>query len=367
MKQKQGTVNNEPQSNANEEKSSDSGLKWYNPKEYPRIIYGLHWFAKERVYRRLPLTPEYPVRNEINSLANCTAGGQIRIVTDARKLAIRVNLAAPASMDHMAATGQCGFDCYVDQGKGLRYCGTTRFNRDNSEYEHVFFDLPQHQDKKVVLNFPLYQGVKDVWVGVDTDSRVFEPYPFKNNKKAVFYGTSITQGGCASRPGMAYTNILSRKLNMECINLGFSGNGRGEPELARNICTMEDIALIVLDYEANASASGKYLSSLPNFIRILREKHPETPVLLVSQIIFARELLNPETSLRLENLEFQKQLVKELVNQGDRNIHFMDGSNLLGEDFEECTVDGVHATDLGFYRMAENLFGTVSILAKVKN
>lgn len=364
MNQNQGNANNEPESNGSGE---NSGFKWYNPKEYPQIVYGLHWFAKERIYRRLPRTPEYPVRDEVNSLADCTAGGQIRIVTDARKLAIRVNLAAPASMDHMAATGQCGFDCYVDAGKGLRYCGTTRLNRNSSEYEHVFFDLSQHQEKKVVLNFPLYQGVKDVWVGVDKDSRVFIPYPFENNKKAVFYGTSITQGGCASRPGMAYTNILSRKLNMECINLGFSGNGRGEPELALNICTMENIALIVLDYEANASAHGTLRSSLPGFIRILRGKYPETPILLVSQIIFASEILHPENNLRRENLEFQKQLVKDLADQGDRNIHFFDGSNLLGEDFDECTVDGVHLTNLGFYRMAENLIDTVRNLVKVNN
>lgn len=341
----------------------DNEMKWYNPKEYPQIVYGLPWFAEEKVYRRLPLNPKNPVRKEVDSLANCTAGGQIRIITNAKKLSIRVNLSSPANMDHMPATGQCGFDCYVDAGEGLRYCGTTRFDHKNSEYEYVFFDLKENQKKKVVLNFPLYQGVNDVWVGVDNDTDLFEPYPFNKKTRAVFYGTSITQGGCASRPGMAYTNILSRKLNIECMNLGFSGNGRGEPEMAHNICTIDNVSLIVLDYEANASAGGCYQQTLPGFINILRESHKETPILLISQIIFASEILNLEPRLkRSENLEFQKQLIKELVEKGDMNIYFCDGSNLLGEDYEECTVDRVHPTNLGFYRIAENLTGIIKDL-----
>jgi len=337
----------------------DKGFRWYNPKEHPEIVYGFPWFMKERIYRRLPEKPDPPVRREVDSLADCTSGGQIRILTDTRRLAVRVKLAGPANMIHMPATGQCGFDCYVNTGEGMRYCSTSKYNYEDSEYEYIFFELEECKTMEVILNFPLYQGVHDVWVGVDEDTGIFKPYPFQCSSKAIFYGTSITQGGCASRPGMSYTNILSRKLDMECINFGFSGNGKGEPELAKIISTLEDISLIVLDYEAN-TWSGLLQETLVDFIKILREYHQVTPILILSKIIFSAEVLNPASFNRLVNAEFQRKLVQKLNEEGDSSIMFYDGSQLLGNDFDECTVDGIHLTDLGFYRMAEKLVGVIN-------
>jgi lysophospholipase L1-like esterase len=181
-----------------------------------------------------------------------------------------------------------------------------------------------------------------------------EPPPFWHSGKFVIYGTSITQGGCVSRPGMAYSNILSRRLNAQFVNLGFSGNGRGEPELARIISQIPDISFIFLDYEANANNDIK--NTLNPFIDILRESYSSVPILVISKIRYAAATDGSKAYQSLMNLrDFQKNLVRQRINAGDKNIFFLDGSEILGEDFDECTVDGVHPSDLGSMRIADVL------------
>ena len=334
----------------------DKGFRWLNLKDFPQMVFGFPWFENEKLYRRLPKDPMYKLPEMVDILAYCTSGGQIRLYTDSCRLAIRVQLSGPANMVHMPATGQCGFDCYVDVGHGMKYFNTTKYNVKNSNYEFLFFEWGCSVSKKVLINFPLYQGIKDVWIGVDDATTVLQPYSFESKKRAVFYGSSITQGGCASRPGMSYTNILSRILDMECINLGFSGNGKGEPELAKLISTISDLDLIVLDYEANSWKNNLLQKTLQDFIGILRTKYVDIPILVVSKLPYADEVFDQgKAQIRKNNIEFQKNLVNTLRKQGDRYLYFLDGSGLLGNDFNECMVDGVHPTDLGFYHIAQNM------------
>ncbi|WP_338131003.1 SGNH/GDSL hydrolase family protein [Cohnella rhizosphaerae] len=156
---------------------------------------------------------------------------------------------------------------------------------------------------------------------------------------------------------MAYPNLLSRYLPYEFINLGFSGNGKGEPEVARTIAGIADPAMFVLDYEANVGTAERMAETLPAFIRILRERHPEVPILVVSKIRSAGERFYEEMRQLLHDRKHvQRSTVERLRSEGDANVHFLDGGTLLGdEDAEECTVDGVHPTDLGFLRMAKSL------------
>ena len=329
-------------------------LAWYSPKDPPFHVAGLAWFAQEGIYRRLPKEPEHPIRPPVDALADCTSGGQIRFRTDARHLAVRVELKAPASMDHMPATGQCGFDCYVEAADGLRYLSTTRGQREGTTYDHLFCSLDEARTRYVMLNFPLYQGVQEVLVGLTPGAQVHAPPAYEDERRVVVYGTSITQGGCAARAGTSTTNILSRWLNLEFINLGFSGNGKGEPELAHLMADIESVGCFVLDYEANATLTIR--DSLEPFIRILRETHAEAPILVVSRTRTAGEAFLPEKlQTRLDNKQFQEGLVARLREAGDANIHFQDGGVLLGERWEECTVDGGHPTDLGFMHMADAL------------
>jgi lysophospholipase L1-like esterase len=330
-------------------------LTWHVPSEPPFRLAGFAWFQHDRAYRRLPVTPKWPLPEAVDNLANCTAGGQIQFQTNSRKVAVRVRLAAPASMDHMPQTGSAGFDCYLGRPKRQRYWSTTRFPFGADSYTCSLLDLPERAKRSVTLNFPLYQGVKEVLVGMEPDARVQAPPPYEDDRLIVVYGTSITQGGCAARPGMAFTNILSLRLNRPFVNLGFSGSGRGEPEVARTIAEIPNPACFLLDYEGNAGG-GQLERTLNAFINILREAHLETPILVVSMIRMARDHFSPvEAREREERRDFQHRTVEEQRAAGDANIHFMDGGGLLGRDFDECTVDGVHPTDLGFWRMAKAL------------
>jgi len=332
-------------------------LRWHAPNVPPFSLSGFAWYAEERVYRRLPRQPRQPLPEAVDHLANNTAGGQIRFQTDSTRLAIRVRLPAPADMDHMPASGQCGFDCYLGAPGEQRYHSTTRYaHQGATEYEYQLFTASTRAMRHFTLNFPLYQGVEEVQIGLDESAQILPPFPYGDSGRVVVYGTSITQGGCASRPGMAYTNILSRRLNREFINLGFSGSGRGEPEVAEVIAEISDVACFVLDYEANVDTTENMQRTLPEFIRILRAAHAETPILVVSRIPFAYDLTNAEErNTRERNRDYQRATVETLQRNGDAAIFFHDGSLLLGERADECTVDGIHPSDLGFMRIADAL------------
>jgi len=336
----------------------DAPLQWHSPKEPPFQVAGLAWFAEEELYRRLPMKPGHPIRPAVDALANHTSGAQLRFRTNSARLSVRVRLLSPSGMNHMPATGQCGFDCYLGTAEGLKYCSTTKFPRDDIAYECALLNFSASEMRDVVLNFPLYQGVEEVLIGLDSDAGIESPAPYANDRRVIVYGTSITQGGCACRPGTSYTNILSRCLNVEFINLGFSGNGRGDPELAHLIAEIERAGCYVLDYEANATET--YYDTLEPFIGILRDAAPDTPILVVSRILPAGDQFDEEGRARRKAMrEFAQGVVGKLQNAGDENLRFVDGAGLLGENWEECTVDGSHPSDLGFMRMADALEGVV--------
>lgn len=335
--------------------SNFKNLQWFSPKNIPFCISGFAWYEEEKLYRRMPKNPKWPLPVDVDKLANCTAGGQIRFRSNTKRLSIRVQLTGVPDLCHMAATGEGGFDCYIGDSGSQLYVATTKFDRNTSFYEVLLFEFKDYKLRNITLNFPLYQGVKEVELGVDKDARVFSPLPYKDRSRIIFYGTSITQGGCASRPGMAYTNILSRRFNYEFINLGFSGSGKGEPEVAKIISEIKYPGCFVLDYEANCISTKLFKKTLPEFIKILRSEHKDIPIIVVSRIKFAVENFNQRVEERVERKRIQEKLVKNLKAHGDSNIYFVDGSEFLGPNFDECTVDGVHPTDLGFLRIADGL------------
>ncbi|MFO7670095.1 MAG: SGNH/GDSL hydrolase family protein [Bacteroidales bacterium] len=334
--------------------ADQDGIVWLDPRDAPFDLDGFEWIKKEGVYRRLPVQPDWEIRDEVDQLANHTAGGQIRFSTNSRRLLIKVKLMERSGMYHMPATGQSGFDLYVHEGKTKRYVSTSRFPHDTIQYQVELFNVNDQEMRSFILNFPLYNGVTSVSVGIEKESDIKEPPPLSFAGKIVIYGTSITQGGCVARPGMAYSNILSRRLDAEFINLGFSGNGRGEPALAHLINQISGLSFVILDYEANANET--IVNSLGPFVDILREKHPDTPILIMSKIRYTSATVgSPKHKLLMENRDFQRALVEKRNSAGDKNIFFLDGSTILGEDYSECTVDGSHPTDLGSMRIADAL------------
>jgi hypothetical protein len=332
----------------------ENGLVWLNPNQTPFKLIGFYCFEQDKVYRRFPVNPDPVLPDGVEALSNHTAGGQIKFRTDSKRIAVKVKLLSPPGMDHMPDTGSSGFDIYAGEPGRQTFCGVNRLVPRGTDYTHEFV-FPESLMREITLNFPLYNGVEKLSLGLDENAAIAAPTPFVNDSPIVVYGTSIAQGGCASRPGMCYSNILSRKLNRPFINLGFSGNGKGEPEVAEHISRIQDPAMFILDYEANVSPE-RMAETLPGFIRILREKHPETPMLVVSKVAYAREVFDKGAKKQRENSKkIERDIVEKLQAAGDKNIYFVDAEFFQGEDFWECTVDGAHPTDLGFYRMAENL------------
>lgn len=341
-------------------RADTEGIAWFDPRMAPFRLLGFPWIEQDKVFRRLPVRPDWEIRKPVDSLANSTAGGQIHFRSDSEKLLLRVKLRQPSGMYHMPATGQSGFDLYTGEPGQQRYLATTRFAAKAGDYEVTLFEGDKVM-RDFTLNFPLYNGVNSVEVGVVAGASVLAPKRLLRSGRVVVYGTSITQGGCAARPGMAYSNILSRRLGMEFVNLGFSGNGRGEPALANLICQIDDKSLVILDYQANAGESIR--ETLDPFVDVIRGAHPELPILIISKINYAAEL-NDEKRMRAARdlAQFQLNLVERRRENGDENICFLEGAELLGPNAHEGTVDGVHPTDLGFMMMAERIEPAVAAI-----
>ncbi|PAV31225.1 hypothetical protein CIL05_00785 [Virgibacillus profundi] len=334
----------------------ENQINWCDPKEYPFDLTGFAWFQKEKIYRRFPKQPVAKLPDRVNELADCTSGGQIRFKTNTRKLEIKVTLSGEANMGHMSALGQCGFDVYVGEPGKQQYLSSAIPPLNEKIYESTLWHFGSKLDEllEVTINFPLYQGVEEVLVGIDPDAVIQQPKPYQTEKRAIFYGTSITQGGCASRPGMSYTNILSRRFPLEFINLGFSGSGKGEKEVALSAREIERPGCFVIDYEGNVNAD-QYNATLLPFIELYREWHPFVPIIVMSRIRYAKHLNDEQGKDYERRREISRSTVAELQRKGDKYISFLDGSQLLGENWHECTVDGVHPNDLGFMKMADGI------------
>ncbi|MDD5677637.1 MAG: SGNH/GDSL hydrolase family protein [Kiritimatiellae bacterium] len=334
------------------------GIRFLDASDLTDSLEGLAWFKQEHIYRRLPREPKPKLSEAVNFLAWHSSGARLRFKTDSKRVLIRAERENNPIFDHMANTGVAGFDLYAGEPGREAFFKVARVDPVATQFTVELFASAERKMRSFIINFPLYARVIKVEVGIDEGSEILPPAPLADNGRPIcVYGTSITHGGCASRPGMSWTNILSRRMNRLFYNFGFSGSGRGEPEVAELLAEVPaDPAMYILDYEANSGGFEKYSQTLPEFIRILRAVHPATPILVVSRYRFTTSSFDPRI------LEMQKNTVEQFRRAGDKAIFFFDGSDMLGEDFGEALVDGCHATDIGFYRVADALQGVIATL-----
>ena len=337
-------------------------ILYIDPKQSDRVkIYGLYWFDEDKRYHRLSkkLDEVLPtLEGSVDVLAGNSSGGMVAFYSNTNVLKIKVKLSFKFHMGHMPYTGQAGFDLYLGNCyQDMKFYRTSNFDFNKMEYEFTYFNFDKLGEKKLhVLNFPLYATVEEVLIGVNPDCEIVPANDlFKTSEKIVFYGTSITQGGCASRPGMSYTQILSRMMGIECLNYGFSGNGKGHIEIAEALSEIENVKMFVLDYEANATFD-RLKMTLDNFVKCLRKKYPKVPIVIMSKIPMYLEFHDDnyvKNERKIRN--YQKNYVKKML---DDNLYYIDGAKILGKKhISEKTVDGCHPTDYGFMSIAEYLFG----------
>ena len=334
-------------------------LKWWNPAKNPfPVLEGQAW-AKEagHFYDRFPARAEPLVRKEVWNLSRNGAGLKLRFISDAKTIVVRYVVEKKNyAMNHFPATGVSGVDLYSlnNDGTWAWANGRSTFG-DTITYRFTSLDLNSDDYKngrEYHLYLPLYNNVSWMEVGVPEESS-FKALPIRKEKPIVVYGTSIAQGGCASRPGMAWTAIIERDLHNPLINLSFSGNGRLEKEVVTLISEI-DAKLFVLDCLPNLGAlSEKELEDrIIESVTALRKKHPEVPILLTGHSGFIENRMSSATRKSLTTMNrVSTDTYNKLKASGVKNLYNLPGHKVdMGTD---GTVDGSHPTDFGMYKYAK--------------
>jgi hypothetical protein len=345
-----------------EAKTSDD-LVYYDLSGYPLL--GTLAPDASIKYSRLPDSIMETTRDGLKNLGKNSAGMNIRFRSNTENIAVRFKPRKMIDMNHMTLTGISGLDLYTMlPDSSWTTVSSARPSKYKDHTQTMLMTNMTPEMREYMLYLPLYDGVDSIYVGVDSTATVLPPavdLPIRN-KPIVMYGTSILQGGCASRPGMAHTSILSRMLNREVINLGFSGNAQLDPEIARLIA-QSDASIIVIDALPNVK-TPELIEKMPLFYKIVRDAHPTTPIVFVESPIFPVMRFDTKTNsdIREKNAAFKK-IYDGYVSAGDKNLYYFTGENVLG-DLMEATVDNYHLTDLGFTHFANALYPLLKSILK---
>lgn len=334
---------------------------WLDYKDKRLTVKGLPWFEKnKKKLCRLPLKAKGKVREVLWDLAQVASSCYLAFKTDAKALAVCVETENPPKMMQMPATGSNGVFLYCGEPQNMRPWNVGIPVKDSNSYDRELFkDIPKKM-REFRLYLPNYAKVNSLKIGFSKGAKILKPSPARLEKPVVFYGTSVTNGGCANTAGADFVSLVGRDLNIETVNIGFPGNGRGDAEIAE-MMTEIDASMYVVDYVRNV-CGGVYLEkgvlakTLPNFINILKSKKPETPILLMGSLFVSN---HDYSKLERENIEKCRDIVMENYlkerKKGNNNIYFVDGFGLIpfGED---CAyVDNVHPTNYGFKLIADRL------------
>lgn len=311
---------------------------------------GQGWTDVEHPYDRLPAKAEKMVRPPVWGLSHDSAGMSVRFSTAAPTISMRWTVRRERlALPHMPATGVSGVDLYARDGEGKwRWVNVTR--PDGKAVRQVIQADLAPGLREYSLYLPLYNGIDSLKIGVPQGA-AFQGLAPREDKPIVFYGTSITHGACASRPGMVHTAILGRRLDRPVVNLGFSGNGRMDAAVG-DFLVQIDAAAYVIDCSPNMGAAD-IRQKCPPLVKQLRAARPATPVVLVEDRCFTNSWIRPERQkFHAENHAALRECLEALQKEGVEGLFYIAGETLLGDDTEGAT-DGSHPNDLGFMRQSD--------------
>lgn len=331
-----------------ETKINQADIKFYDVNQKPFKIYGIYY--DDGKFRRIPEEVAKTVNDGVYRLHANTAGGRVRFKTDSPYVAIHTKMPMIGKMPHFAYTGSAGFDLYIDEDGG-RYFDTFVPPIGISDGYESIVRFDSSEMREITINFPLYSDVSELYIGLSDGATIEEAKPYKTEKPIVYYGSSITQGGCASRPGTSYQSLVSNRLDANYINLGFSGNARAEDPIAEYISNL-DMSVFVYDYDHNAPSVEHLEKTHQKMFQKIRDKNPDLPIVLVSRPHYY--LLDHEK----RRLEIITKTYNDAKAAGDGNVYLIDNVALTQLCKNEGTVDDCHPNDLGFASMA-NAVGDV--------
>lgn len=321
-------------------------IKFHNVNEAPFKVYGVYHTGERFV--RLPGEVAKKVSGGVYSLHGHTAGGRVRFKTDSPYIAIHAKIPNPARMSHFALTGSTGFDLYQMQGDEERYFSSFVPPFDIRDGYEMVKDVGNGGMREYTINFPLYSTLTDLYIGLAEDAKIEEATPYRDMPPIVYYGSSITQGGCASRPGSTYQSHITRRFRIDHINLGFSGSAKGEDEMTDYIKGL-NMSCFVLDYDYNSPSNEHLAATHEKMFKAVREAHPDIPIIIMPKPVYYIS----------ENYKPRQDIIKatydNAISRGDKNVYFISSPELMELCKNEGTVDSCHPTDLGFYSMAKAL------------
>ncbi len=330
---------------AQQEVTAQDGKDTYCIPDPKFSLYGVNYSEEDGAFLRMPMAIAQTVSPGVAGLNGCTAGGRLRFGTDSKSLDLIV-AAAIGRMQHMPASGSAGFTLCEETELGERLVASLMPTGADTAGYSATARLPGGSVRNYILHFPLYNAVRSLTLRLDAGATVTPGRAYLPPDPILYYGSSITQGGCASRAGSSYQAIIARHLNIDFINLGFSGNGKAEDAMVDYLRSIP-CSIFVCDYDHNAPNAAYLKATHRRLYERYREKQPTTPILFLTRS-------DPERSdegVQCRNVV--RATYNAAVKNGDKNVRFLDGRRLFGDrDRDLCTVDGCHPNDLGFYRMA---------------
>ena len=342
-------------------------IAWYNVKSEPFEIYGLANDA-EKPFSRMPRSIASLASENVGILCERPSGGRIRFSTDSPYIAIKAVMPYVEYMGHMALAGAAGFDLYVDENGDSEYACTfvPPANMTNG-YECLREMWPATrrdvgENVCYTVNMPLYNEVSEIYIGIKQGSKLGCGAKYREVAPVVYYGSSITQGACATRPGNSYQAMISREYNVDFRNFGFSGNCKGETVLATYFSGLET-SVFVCDYDHNTPNVEHLENTYFAFYEEYRKKQPNTPYIMVTRVDC---LWNSERHIDACRNVIHNAYLKAR-SLGDENVYFIDGGKIFeGAQRGSCLADGGHPTDIGFLRMADVIGSAVGKILNEK-
>ncbi len=321
-------------------------VRFFDATQPPLSLYGV--FMENGKLRRMPEAVAESVNDGVYGLHANTAGGRVRFMTDSPYVAIVAKMPFMTRSSNLSFDGAAGFDLYEKVEGKYTYRHTFQPPIEATDGFESLYRSGTEGMRIYELNLPTYSDVSELYIGIQEGARVEAGEPYRNTLPVVYLGSSITQGGCASRPGMSYEAILSRELNLHYINLGFSGSCRGEDALMDYVASLP-MSVFVYDYDHNAPTLEHLKQTHERGFLRVREAHPDLPIIMMTAPYWnVNEEWQGRRDLIRENYE-------RAIARGDKNVYFLDAQELLALCGNEGTVDGTHPTDFGFHSMANAL------------
>lgn len=330
-------------------KAATDNLDWHDVRKWG--VEGRILPSQERLrwFDRLPASAEKSVTSNVWNLSRDSAGMVFRFKTDATAISVHYQLSkSTLGLPHMPATGVSGVDLYARDADGKwKWVQVTRPAKQEVKAEIANGLAEGFREYAAYL--PLYNGIEFLSIGVKKGSRFEGLAP--REKPIVFYGTSITHGASASRPGMVHTAILGRRFDMPVVNLGFSGNGRMDQAVGEFLVQV-DAAAYVIDCLPNMQPDQVREKCIP-LVKQIRAAKPKTPIVLVEDRRFSNNWITPKKyQFHTDNHAALKESYDTLIKEGITGLSYIPGDHLYGDDTEGAT-DASHANDLGFMRQAD--------------